>query len=816
MSVNANKISLKQQGGQMIPEAPGMIQQPQQPQVDPQVMQITEMIKTSIAEGKDLLEVVKELMTQEVEQELIGHALMMGGMEQEDIITIFETASAPPEPSSPQEVDRDPQLLARNRALKKKETEAAQQAQSQEEEIDISDQVRTMAKSGIEIKPENKGKFTAWAKARGMTPKEAAKKVMANKGKYPPSIVKMANFAKNAAKFKREEGGESGQYINGVFIADESNIDRNTLANNLNRETNLYLPNQNYSVAPLSPPPTTNPLFDFLNTASTVNQELFSNELDPYGNRKGAFKDVFKRGEGISVNNPFKKDEKFQLTPGNPNPDGLSKMEMYKATKPLYYDVDVDMSKMATPENLQAYANWAMQQKKEWDTNTQSQLDEQAQVVSDVSGVAMQEDTTTFSEWAQQAGHDIAKMSESAIQLLQNLWKKTTGKMAKGGGINNAGFKALPPQAQHNIMSNMAMGGESDYLANRDKVIKRAIARQEGKAQPGTEVRYPAEDPMAYEEFPYVMEDYSLEDEADAELIDEENLYDRDGDGIPDVGIDNDGGDGTGEYTLGTSANPSADQLFGEIVTTPEFNVNNKISGTVDRIKDNPLVRAGASGAKAAVDIAGFTNRIYDRKNYARALKGIDERSGADYKYATVTQGPISEGLYDANSGQLQGEAERTPGYYMNFAGSPYTAVGRDGLEIAQYGGNLASVLPAKMLNNSTMKKLLNLNDESAFEIEDIYNEAKNIGSLGEGLSFFNNVSKKDIQRYMNESGINKNEVRSYVEEQDFYNDANWATKQGIKLAMKTKGLKKGGEVVELSQDMIAQLIAAGADIEII
>ena len=68
----------------------------------------------------------------------------------------------------------------------------------------------------------------------------------------------------------------------------------------------------------------------------------------------------------------------------------------------------------------------------------------------------------------------------------------------------------------------------------------------------------------------------------------------------------------------------------------------------------------------------------------------------------------------------------------------------------------------------------------------------------------------------MNESGINKNEVRSYVEEQDFYNDANWATKQGIKLAMKTKGLKKGGEVVELSQDMIAQLIAAGADIEII
>lgn len=64
------------------------------------------------------------------------------------------------------------------------------------------------AKSGIEIKPENKGKFTRWAKKRGMTVKQAYAKVLANKDKYPPSIVKMANFARNAAGWKKQEGGE--------------------------------------------------------------------------------------------------------------------------------------------------------------------------------------------------------------------------------------------------------------------------------------------------------------------------------------------------------------------------------------------------------------------------------------------------------------------------------------------------------------------------------------------------------------------------------------------------------------------------------
>lgn len=67
--------------------------------------------------------------------------------------------------------------------------------------------MNNMAKSGIEINPENKGKFTAWAKERGMSVAEAANKVMANTDEYSPGVVKMANFAKNARKFKKGENG---------------------------------------------------------------------------------------------------------------------------------------------------------------------------------------------------------------------------------------------------------------------------------------------------------------------------------------------------------------------------------------------------------------------------------------------------------------------------------------------------------------------------------------------------------------------------------------------------------------------------------
>jgi len=55
-------------------------------------------------------------------------------------------------------------------------------------------------KKGIfpEIKEENKGKFTAWAKKNGFKDAcSAASSVMSKKDKYSEEVVKMANYAKN-------------------------------------------------------------------------------------------------------------------------------------------------------------------------------------------------------------------------------------------------------------------------------------------------------------------------------------------------------------------------------------------------------------------------------------------------------------------------------------------------------------------------------------------------------------------------------------------------------------------------------------------
>jgi hypothetical protein len=64
----------------------------------------------------------------------------------------------------------------------------------------------------IHIKPENKGKFTTSANQRGMGVQEFAHKVMANKDNYSPTMIKRANFAINATKFKHEDGGTLPTY----------------------------------------------------------------------------------------------------------------------------------------------------------------------------------------------------------------------------------------------------------------------------------------------------------------------------------------------------------------------------------------------------------------------------------------------------------------------------------------------------------------------------------------------------------------------------------------------------------------------------
>ena len=72
------------------------------------------------------------------------------------------------------------------------------------------DNIKLHIKAGggsIHIDPSKRGTFTAAASKHGMGVQEFASKVLANKEDYSSAMVKKANFARNATKWKHGEGG---------------------------------------------------------------------------------------------------------------------------------------------------------------------------------------------------------------------------------------------------------------------------------------------------------------------------------------------------------------------------------------------------------------------------------------------------------------------------------------------------------------------------------------------------------------------------------------------------------------------------------
>ena len=78
-----------------------------------------------------------------------------------------------------------------------------------------SPELNTFAEGGkIHIKPSKRGTFTAAAKKHGKSVQGFASQVLANKEDYSPAMVKKANFARNASKWKHADGGplKKGKY----------------------------------------------------------------------------------------------------------------------------------------------------------------------------------------------------------------------------------------------------------------------------------------------------------------------------------------------------------------------------------------------------------------------------------------------------------------------------------------------------------------------------------------------------------------------------------------------------------------------------
>ena len=408
---------------------------------------------------------------------------------------------------------------------------------------------------------------------------------------------------------------------------------------------------------------------------------MFSQELDEFGNRKGALLDIGKRGEGLNL---FGK----QILKGNPDPDGgPSKMDVFDMTKGLYYDTEIDTSNLTTDENIQAYADWARKQKQEWDESLQGQLEREQEIIDQTEGTTQEEreqretaGSMSFEEWAESEGYDLSNLADMTIETLKGLWSKTI-KKEEGGELPMMQFGNFPGQP------GPGMGGPqfNPYTDDMEEYLM-------SMAQTN------------YMDFPSVPGSGAPVEE------------------LPPIEITQE-------------PDPTADELFQEIEFEPEVKVTNPVTGFLERVGDDPRFRAGTSIAKSLVDGAGFINRMFDSRKFAEAQDQLEERSGADYKFAIRTADPFDEGFYDINTGQLQGEAERTPGYYMSFAGSPYSfdGVAKEGMETgeAAYLANRDKVIKAA-------------------------------------------------------------------------------------IAKQEKGLKRGGDVVDVDQDMIAKLIAAGANIEML
>tara|TARA_R110000823_G_scaffold11298_24_gene38620 strand:- start:803 stop:4309 length:3507 start_codon:yes stop_codon:yes gene_type:complete len=347
--VKVNKISLKQVGGE----------QQNQP-VDPAMQQMTEFISNSINEGQDPVDIVVGLVGQEIDPQTIAQAFITVGYKEEDIISLFEAVknkSQPSEPASNKEQTQNPQEIARNQALeleaKAAEEQEAQQAQAAQRESvtkqqDEMSQTLT-AKSGIEINPENKGKFTRWARSRGMSVSEAYNKVMSNTKNYSKSVVKMANFAKNAAGWKKEEGGEFTPHL----MYKGSNTQKaDTYQEHLKlkesgythkkaqggTETNTVNKPDVFTNSPayLSSIATNNKDFNIGTAAQTLGNEfsnLFGNNLDSDGNMQGAFRDGKRKQaqQNERVGSYYNYD--LTIDPNDPNTYGFDNTDLYNASQ---------------------------------------------------------------------------------------------------------------------------------------------------------------------------------------------------------------------------------------------------------------------------------------------------------------------------------------------------------------------------------------------------------------------------------------------------------------------------------------------------
>ena len=726
--MKVNNISLKQEGGQMTEQVEA---QQQQQSVDPAIQQISDFISQAIGQGQNPAEVVMALVEQQVDQQTIGQALMMNGFEENDIMSLFEQMSQGQQPEeqvggesmpvdnlnqSPEELTEDESMHSDDMSLE--ETEEAGMS---------------MGKSGIEIKPENEGKFTRWAEARGMSAQEAASKVMANTNEYPPAIVKMANFAKNAAGWKKEDGGENYQ-MGGVPQGKVGAVNNVAVGNRgMNwQKAPLYINPMQYEY--------TNDNFS-LGKAAAVAYGGYKEFLSGADENKDGVKDGFFRdGDKKSAIRDASKGDyyNYKVTQDANDPN------KYMADNTDLYNTSKGEGNLRTVD--QYGKDVASNSRFNYDTKTHAynSITSSRPIDERIYNSAAQKNAIAGKDYNYLASMDkdtkamIMSGKDDPAGVRMGIDEKGNG-MSYMPGANNPyeynTYMGINKVAQNSMIPTGNTGQPAPAMVNTQPSIMAAapsstppnvpqksfkdwystgdIIRNQGKSEAQLKSDYES----------YLIQGFKDGGSLDkaqvglpnwlSGMVDQNAFYDptqqedmlnyfknmgqtnyaQDTKAVADAKLQNQNpGLGltpqqqqmqnmfTPQQGVAASTFPFVDSTDTTSPTfeSPTVERTNKLEGGFNRFLDSPAVQGYGKLSNFAVKGADVINDYFRDKNVNKAREDNFNKLGADYQYATAEDPFNKRGLWDVNTGTAGSEGDRTTGLYMSKYGGENSTVNVD------------------------------------------------------------------------------------------------------------------------------------------
>jgi len=651
-----------QEGGQATEQVAA---QPQQQSVDPAIQQISDYISQAIGQGQNAAEVVMSLVEQQVDQQTIGQALMMNGFEENDIMSLFKQMSqgqqleegAGGEPNDIANLNQTPEQLTENESMHADDMSAE----------DTQEPGLSMGRSGIEIKPENEGKFTRWAEARGMSVQEAASKVMSNTDEYPSAVVKMANFAKNAAGWNKEYGGESYD-MGGVPQGKVGAVNNVAVKKDMNwQKAPLYMNPMAYEYS--------NDNFSLGKAAAVLyggyKEFLSGDDANKDGVKDGFFRDGSKKSTIRDANKGNYYNYKITQDANDPNKYMADNTDLYNASKNQGNLRTVDQYGKDVLDNSRFNYNV--------DTNKY-----------DVIGSSRPIDERIYNS----ANNKNALAGKDFNYLKQMIGDKDTREMLRdtlddpAAGLLSIDQYGQPSSMRPGIVNpneyNTYMG-INKFGANQKSMIP---TRNNGQPIPGM-INEPAipSIPGFVEGIGLVQPDSEFKyggnlDKAQFGIPDLNNFfksmgqtnYALDTQAVADAQLGKQKQLSFGTQNFASEEDGSANPLF----DSPTVERTNKFEGGLNRFMDSPGVKGYGKLSNFAVQGAGVINDYFRDKNINQAREDNFNKLGADYQYATAEDPFNKRGMWDVNTGTAGSEGDRTTGLYMSKYGGENNTVNVD------------------------------------------------------------------------------------------------------------------------------------------